>query len=89
VRSGTVTVAGAPLSFNVTFSTPLPNANYSVALVTNGITGTAVVTFGCMWHIDSQTSAGFTFSCRDATAGGTAYALVDASVIAYIAVPYQ
>jgi hypothetical protein len=60
-----------------------------VALITNGITGTAVVTFGCMWHIDSQTSSGFTFSCRDATAGGTTYALVDASVIAYVAVPHQ
>jgi hypothetical protein len=89
VRSGFVTVAGSPSWVTVTFSSPLPNANYSVSLVTNGITGTAVVTFGCMWHIDSQTAAGFTFSCRDATAGGTWYALVDSSVIAYVAVPHQ
>ncbi len=77
------------MTFDVTFSTPMANANYSVSLVTNGITATAVVTFGCMWHIDSQNSAGFTFSCRDATAGGTTYALVDSSVIAYIAIPHQ
>jgi hypothetical protein len=89
VRSGTVTVVGAPLTFSVTFSTPMANANYSVSLITNGITGTAVVTFGCMWHIDAQSTTGFTFSCRDATAGGTAYALVNASVIAYIALPHQ
>ena len=84
-----MSVVGAPSTFSVTFSTPLPNANYSVSLVVNGITGSAVVTFGCMWHIDSQSAAGFVFSCRDATAGGTTYALVDASVIAYVAVPHQ
>jgi len=89
VRSGNVTVVGAPLTFNVTFSTPMADANYSVSLITNGITGTAVVTFGCMWHVDVQSTSGFTFSCRDATAGGTAYALVDASIIAYIAMPHQ
>jgi hypothetical protein len=89
VRSGTVTIVGSPANFTVTFSTPMPNANYSVSLIVNGITGSAVVTFGCMWHVDSQTATGFVFSCRDATAGGTWYALVDASVIAYIAIPHQ
>lgn len=81
-------MTGAPLTFSVTFTTPMANAAYSVSLITNGITGTAVVTFGCMWHIDSQTASGFVFSCRDATAGGTAYALMDAT-FAYIAIPHQ
>jgi hypothetical protein len=67
----------------------MTDANYSVSLVTNGVTGTATVTFGCMWHIDSQTASGFVFSCRDATAGGTTYSLISGAVIGYIAVPYQ
>jgi hypothetical protein len=77
------------MTATVTFSTALPSSDYSVSLVTNGITGTAVVTFGCMWHIDSQLAAGFTFSCRDATAGGTTYALMDGAVIAYVAIPWR
>jgi hypothetical protein len=86
-----VTISGSPDFATVTFSSVLPDTNYSVSLVTNGTdTGTATVTFGCMWHINSQTTAGFTFSCRDATAAPTTpYALINGAVIAYIAVPHM
>lgn len=81
-------MSGTPSSVHVAFTSELPDAFYSVSLLIKGPTGGATIAPACMWHVDSQDVAGFTFSCRHATSY-SAYAFLDASVIAYIAIPHN
>jgi len=92
VRAGQVTVSVAngdpnPTSWTVTFSSAMVSANYSISLVSVGASsGIGMVSGGCVFNIESQTSTEFSFSCRS-TEGMAAFPAN--TQFQYLAVPFQ
>jgi hypothetical protein len=69
---GTVTTAGSGTNISVSFSSPINGANFSVSLVTTGVStgiGAGAGVSGCVFNVESQNANSFTFSCRRADTG--------------------
>jgi hypothetical protein len=64
VRNGVATIAGPSTTVTVTFSSPLPDTNYSVVVTPEFNTG------GTTWWVDTKTTSGFNFNLTAVVVGG-------------------
>jgi hypothetical protein len=69
----------------VVFSTPLANSDYVVSIIQFGTNSTGGSSSGCVWHVDTQGTAGFTYTCRSADTG-IPVNFTDGIQIGYIAI---